>query len=200
MGSTASRLSSLLLVATLVFGQLGCPPVASVRQETPPEVDTTLGIGDTIEVRVYGENDLSGSYRVSSSGAVTLPLAGDVQVLGLEPQKAAKAIEERLAQGILRNPQVTMIVKEQTSKRIVVIGQVVRPGTLTYSPALTAVEAITMSGGFTGLASKNSTTLTRVENGQKVTMRIPIEDITQGRAKNVYLRPGDILSIPERLF
>jgi len=65
---------------------------------------------------------------------------------------------------------------------------------------LTALEAITMSGGFTGIAAKNQATLTRVENGQKVTIPLPFSDIAAGRAKNVYLRPGDIVNVPERIF
>lgn len=168
--------------------------------ELPPEVDTTLGIGDMFDIRIYGEPDLSGTYRVSSSGTVTIPLAGEIEIVGLDPRKIEQKIADRLRQGILRNPQVTVMVKDQSSKRIVVLGQVARQGTLSYTPALTALEAITMSGGFTPLASKNSATLTRVEGGQKITIPLPLTDITAGRAKNIYLRPGDILNVPERIF
>jgi polysaccharide export outer membrane protein len=65
---------------------------------------------------------------------------------------------------------------------------------------MSVVEAITVAGGFTPLAAKNDTTLTRSEQGKKTTVKIPVEAIGEGRARNVYLRPGDIISVPERLF
>lgn len=184
----------------LLLALAGCPPTAMVVSEAPPEVDTTLGVGDTFDLRVYGEGDLSGTYRVSSTGTVAIPLAGEIEVVGLDPRQAEKKIADRLREGILRNPQVTVLVKEQTSKRIVVLGQVNKQGTLSYTPALTALEAITMSGGFTGLANKNAATLVRVEKGQKITIPLPFSDIAAGRAKNVYLRPGDTINVPERIF
>src|SRR5262249_19768172 len=98
------------------------------------------------------------------------------------------------------NPQVTVLVKDQTSKKVFILGQVAKPGTFPYTPSMNVVEAITVAGGFTPLAAKNDTTLTRSEDGKKTTVKIPVEDIGQGKAKNVYLRPGDILSVPERIF
>ena len=73
--------------------------------------------------------------------------------------------------------------------------QSVRP-----SPIFLAIVAITVAGGFTPLAAKNDTTLTRNEAGRKTTIKVPVEDIGSGKAGNVYLKPGDIISVPERLF
>jgi polysaccharide export outer membrane protein len=80
------------------------------------------------------------------------------------------------------------------------MGQVTKPGTLTFTPSMTVVEAITAAGGFTPMAAKNDTTVTRTEAGQKTTLKVPVEDIGTGKARNVYLQPGDIISVPERLF
>ena len=74
------------------------------------------------------------------------------------------------------------------------------PGTYSYVPSMSVVEAITVAGGFTGLAAKNDTTITRSELGKKTIVRVPVADIGEGKAPNVYLRPGDIISIPERIF
>jgi polysaccharide export outer membrane protein len=172
----------------------------TVENTTPPVADTTLGVGDTFEVRVFGEPDLTGTYRVGAEGSISFPLAGVIQVQGLDPQEVAKRIAAKLSEGILRNPQVSVLVKEQTSKKIYVIGQVTKPGTYTYSPSMSVVEAITVAGGFTPLASKNATTLTRHEQGKKITFRVPVETIGEGKAKNVFLQPGDIISVPERIF
>ena len=93
-----------------------------------------------------------------------------------------------------------MLVKDQTSKKIYILGQVGHPGTYSYVPSMSVVEAITVAGGFTGLAAKNDTTITRSELGKKTIVRVPVADIGEGKAPNVYLRPGDIISIPERIF
>ncbi len=165
-----------------------------------PPADTSLGVGDTFEVRVYGENDLSGIYRVGAEGTITFPLAGLIEVQGLDPQALAKRIADRLRDGILRSPQVTVLVKEQNSKKIYIMGQVAKPGTIIYTPSMSVVEAITLSGGFTPLAAKNDTTVTRYAAGSKSIVKCPVDDISQGKAQNIYLRPGDIISVPERLF
>jgi polysaccharide export outer membrane protein len=189
-----------LLIFALVGG---CAPTSTTVVEQPapvPMADTKLEVGDTFDVRVYGESELSGTYRVSAEGTITLPLAGTIPVAGLEPQEAASKIAERLADGILRNPQVTVLARDLASKKIYILGQVAKPGTIMYTASMSVVEAISLAGGFTQLAAKNDTTLTRSESGKKTIVKIPVESISEGRAKNVYLKPGDIISVPERLF
>jgi polysaccharide export outer membrane protein len=191
------------LLAALLLVTCSCAPTTKTVVEAPvpvPAADTALGVGDVFDVRVYGEGDLSGTYRVGAEGTITFPLAGEIKVEGLDPQQVAKRIAERLADGILRNPQVSVLVKEQTSKKVYIIGQVTKPGTFTYTPSMSVVEAITIAGGFTALAAKNDTTLTRSEQGKKMIVRVPVQEIGEGKARNVYLRPGDIISVPERLF
>jgi polysaccharide export outer membrane protein len=193
-------LRSYFLVCLLVAG---CGPTASTVVEaapTPVVADTSLGVGDSFEVRVYGESDLSGLYKIGAEGTITFPLCGTIEVRGLDAQQIAKRISDRLRDGILRNPQVTVLVKEQTSKKVYILGQVAKPGTFTYTPSMSVVEAITVAGGFTPLAAKNDTTITRLADGKKSIVKVPVEDIGVGRAKNVYLQPGDIISVPERLF
>src|SRR5439155_22573081 len=119
---------------------------------------------------------------------------------GLAAQAVATLSADKLREGILRDPQVTVLVKDQTSKKIYILGQVGHPGTYSYVPSMSVVEAITVAGGFTGLAAKNDTTITRSELGKKTIVRVPVADIGEGKAPNVYLRPGDIISIPERIF
>jgi protein involved in polysaccharide export with SLBB domain len=192
--------SWLLLLIVCVSA---CGPTSRTVVEAPivpPPADTSLGVGDSFEVRVFGEPDLSGLYKVGSEGNITFPLIGVVHVAGLEAQAAAKLIAERLRQGIMRDPQVTVLIKDQTSKKVYVLGQVGHPGTFTYTPSMSVVEAITVAGGFTPLAAKNDTTLTRNEAGRKTTLKIPVADIGEGKARNVYLQPGDIISVPERIF
>ena len=185
----------------LCLGLGACVHAARDALEAPPPIgDSSLGVGDSFDVRVFGENDLSGTYRVGADGNITFPLAGVIQVEGLEPQAAARKIAERLADGILRNPQVSVLMKEQTSKKVVVMGQISKPGSFAYTPSMTILEAITAAGGFTPNSAKNDVSITRTDNGTKHTIRVPVADISEGKAKNVYVRPGDILSVPERIF
>jgi len=190
-------------VLVVLFLVAGCAPTSHTVVEqppVPPVVDTSLGVGDTFEVRVFGEPDLSGIFKVGSEGNITFPLIGTLRVEGLDAQGAAKLIADSLRKGILRDPQVTVFVKDQSSKKIYVIGQVGHPGTFNYTPSMSIVEAITVAGGFTPLAAKNDTTITRNEQGRKSIMRAPVADIGEGKAPNVYVRPGDIISVPERMF
>jgi protein involved in polysaccharide export with SLBB domain len=192
-------------ILALVGVSAGCGPSTKTTVADPlptaPQVDTTFGVGDTFEVRVFGEADLSGTYKVGGQGNITFPLVGDLRVEGLDPQTVSKLIGDRLRQGgFLRDPQVTVTAKDQTSKKIYIIGQVGHPGTFPYLPSMTVVEAITVAGGFTPLAAKNDTTITRIDQGKETKMKVPVADMAEGRARNVFLRPGDIISVPERLF
>jgi polysaccharide biosynthesis/export protein len=190
-----------ILVALVALG-IGCGPKSGTIAEPAiaPVVDTSLGVGDSFEVRVFGEPDLSGIYKVGSEGNINFPLIGVLHLEGLDAQAAAKLIADKLRQGMLRDPQVTVLIKEQTSKKVYVLGQVGHPGTFTYTPSMSIVEAITAAGGFTALAARNDTSVTRNEAGKKVIRKVPVADIGEGHAPNLYLQPGDIISVPERIF
>lgn len=196
-------LGQRFIMALVLCAIAGCGASTRTIAEKPvipPPVDTSLGVGDTFEVRVFGEPDLSGAYKVGSEGNINFPLLGVVHVAGLDSQGVAKLLADRLRQGLLRDPQVTVLIKEQTSKKVYIIGQVGHPGTFNYTPSMSVVEAITIAGGFTPIAAKNDTTITRSEAGKKLVVRVPVADIGEGKAPNVYLRPGDIISVPERIF
>lgn len=193
---------NLCLLVCAAFAACGPASRTIVEQPIPPvTVDTSFGVGDSFEVRVFGEPDLSGVYRVGSEGNINFPLIGVLHVDGLDAQAVSKLIVDRLRdERIMRDPQVTVLVKDQTSKKIYILGQVGHPGTFNYTPSMSVVEAITIAGGFTGLAAKNDTTVTRSEQGKKTIVRVPVADIGEGKAPNVFLRPGDIISVPERIF
>src|SRR5262249_34967908 len=105
--------------------------------------DTQLGPGDVFDVRVYEEAQLSGIYRVSGDGTISFPLVGQLHIDGQTPPEVGHLIEARLAQGFLRNPQVSIFVKEYNSKRISVLGQVSKPGTFPYLDSMTIIQALT---------------------------------------------------------
>lgn len=175
--------------------------VSGIVQGSPPRtsVDTTVGAGDVLEVRVYGEKDLTGLYRVEGDGTIVLPLIGKVKVLGKTPPVIGYRIARKLRAGYLRNPQVTVFVKEYNSKKITVFGQVKKPSIFRYTDNMTIIQAITEAGGFTEMADQNSTIVTRFKDGRKYRIRVQVKSIGEGRAQNFVVRPGDVIWVPRTL-
>jgi protein involved in polysaccharide export with SLBB domain len=179
-----------------------CPPVTSgvVDGKPPPTfVDTTVGAGDVIEIRVYGEKDLTGLYRVEGDGTIVIPLIGKVKVIGKTPPVIGYRIARKLRSGYLRNPQVTVFVKEYNSKKVTVFGQVKKPGVFRYTDNMTIIQVITAAGGFTEMADQDSTIVTRFKDGRKYRIRVKVKSIGQGREQNFVVRPGDVIFVPRTL-
>ena len=161
---------------------------------------TTLGPGDLMEVRVFQEPELSGLYQVGGQGDLIFPLCRRVVVGGLTANGAAEKLRGCLSEGFLRDPQVTVLVREFNSKKVFVFGEVQRPGTFAYQDGMSIIQAVTLAGGFTRTAAQNSTSVTRRIDDQEVKAKIPVQDIALGKAANFLLQPGDIVYVPESLF
>jgi len=176
-----------------------------VRSEVPPMPEmaargNTLGTGDLLEIKVFQEQELSGQYRISPEGTIDFPLCGKVEIAGQTASRAADALKGCLGSGYLKNPQVSVLIREFNSKKIFVFGEVQKPGTFPFEDNMTVIQAITLAGGFTKVASKNNTNVTRIVEGQERKIRVPVEDIGVGRERNFALRPGDIVFVPESFF
>ncbi len=194
--------------ALLLLSLLACrasAPVPELPLPTEEEAQaaagtrSTLGPGDVVEVRVFQEPDHSGIWRVSPEGTIDYPLCGKVALAGRTSSTAADTLSACLAR-YLRRPQVSVLIREYNSKKIFVFGEVQKPGTFPYEGEMTIIQAITLAGGFTKLAAKNNTNVTRLVAGQERKIRVPVEDIGVGREKNFVLQPGDIVFVPESFF
>jgi polysaccharide export outer membrane protein len=161
---------------------------------------STLGAGDVFEVKVFDEPDLSGVYRISSAGIIQFPLIGDISLDGLTSSDAASRIGELLGQKYLKNPQVSIFVREYNSQKVSVFGEVNKPGTFKFEDGMTVIQAVSMAGGFTKMAAKNDTNVTRIVEGIEKKYPVPVEAIAQGKTKNFYLGPGDIVYVPESIW
>lgn len=208
IGAARTRAAALACafaaVLSVALAAGGCsaarPKTPAVLPEEAP-TDTTIGPGDVFDVRVYGEEGLTGTYRVASDGTIDFPLLGTLSVQGMTPTDVTRLIEKGLVDGqFLKKPNVSVFVKEYSSKKISVFGQVNKPGTFQYVDGMSIVEAISIAGGFTPMAKSNEVTVTRVINGAEKKFLVPVEAIGQGRASNFVLRPGDILFVPQRVF
>jgi polysaccharide export outer membrane protein len=189
--------------ALLVACGHGGGAVATASEAAPVEVQptaSTLGAGDVIEVRVFQEPELSGVYQVGTQGDVIFPLCKTVEVGGLTANAAAEAIRSCLAARYMRDPQVSVLVREYNSKKVFVFGEVQKPGTFPYQDGMSVVQAVTLAGGFTRTAAQNSTSVTRRVAGNEKKIKVSVQDIALGKAANFTLLPGDIVYVPESLF
>jgi protein involved in polysaccharide export with SLBB domain len=168
--------------------------------QVPAAVEAhVLGPGDVFEVRVFNEPELSGKYQVSNSGSINFPLVGKLSVAELDGSEVAERLRGHLLQ-FLTSPQVSVFITEFKSKKIYVLGKVKRPGTFAFEDGMNIIQAITIAGGFDPLASKNGTSISRLVKGKNLRFVARVEDIGNGEAPNINLRPGDIVYVPESLF
>lgn len=158
-----------------------------------------LGPGDVFEVRVFGEEDLSGIHRVSNDGSINFPLVGKVVVEGLAASQVSETLSRELGRYV-RNPSVSIFVKEFNSKKVFVFGEVQKPGTFAYEDGMSIIQAITLAGGFAKLADQDGTFVTRIIDGREQRLKVPVKSIGEGQVPNFDLQPGDIIFVPESIW
>lgn len=190
------------LLLGLLLLSLGCfsgPKATVVRSsEQPPAVDMSLGPADVFEVRVYGEPELTSTYRVSNDGSIDFPLIGNVVVRGRTAPLVGEEIQRRLL-SYLKHPQVNVFVKEVNSKKITLYGQVRNPGTINYVESMTIAQAISVVGGLTTMAARERARVTRLRDGKTETSDVNLKAVAEGTL-TFYLLPGDEIFVPERIF
>jgi polysaccharide export outer membrane protein len=168
-------------------------------------VEYRIGVDDTIQINVWKNPELSLSVPVRPDGKVSMPLIGDVYAAGFAPEQVAENIEDRLSKYI-RNPNVTVIVTGLQSHeyltRMRITGAVTNAMSLNYRQGMTVLDAILAAGGVNEFASPNRTKLYRKIDGKTRVISIYLGDILYDGelATNIELRPGDIITVPERLF
>jgi protein involved in polysaccharide export with SLBB domain len=192
-----------LSLVSLLAGAGTCSPAPDapvVIEAEDREKTLVLGPSDVIEVRIYGETDLSGEHQVGVEGEVRLPLVGNVAIAGLSPDEAQRTIEEAYNRSYLKDAQVSVLVKAYNSRRIYVLGQVKSPGNYEYEPRMTVIAAIARAGGASKLANANGTVITRGKDENQTRLSAPVNDIQRGEAPDIELLPGDIVFVPESPF
>jgi polysaccharide export outer membrane protein len=193
-------LATALALATASGCAMGGRTSPSEQPTTAGLAASTLGPQDVFEVRVYQEPELSGLYQVGPQGDIMFPLCKQVVVRGLTANGTAEKLRDCLSRGFLRNPQVSVLVKEFNSRKVFVFGEVQKPGTFAFEDGMSVVQALTLAGGFTKQAAPNSTSVTRLVNGQEVKTKVNVQDIALGKSANFKLEPGDIVFVPESMF
>jgi polysaccharide export outer membrane protein len=186
-------------IILLILGLIGLAVSRSRGEPTSERSSGMIGRLDNVEIRVFREDDLTTSGQLSQDGTIRMPLIGPVRLVGLTTDQAAAAITEKLKDGYLVSPQVSVSIEARVRRTVTVLGQAQNPGVfeLPVDRQLTLVEAVGMAGGATRIANLKKLTLKR-SDGRVLT--INLKDITSGRAADIPLRDGDVLSIPESIF
>lgn len=194
----------LPVIAGSLLGGCGEPPPASyptTGDVAPRPVEAPLGPGDVFELHIYyGSNELKSTHRLNASGKISVQYIGQVDASGKRVAELEQVVQQRLADGYLREPVVSITLMEANSQRVTVYGQVEKASTIPFTAGMTIVEAIAQSGGFKAMAKKNSVQVTRVIDGKKVSFTVPVESIGEGKRPNFEMKPGDTVFVPERLF
>lgn len=158
---------------------------------------------DLLEISVFQQPEWDMKLRVSEGGVISLPLIGEVKVGGLTQGEAVAALSRKLQQ-FLVNPQVSFFIREYGNKKIMVMGEVRAPGSYNLPPEskLSVLEAISLAGGFTGVAAPDRTKVIRNSEGRSRTITVTISDIIKrgDRRKDILLEPNDVIYVPQSFF
>jgi polysaccharide export outer membrane protein len=162
---------------------------AEAPEATPPAY--RLGASDKIRVIVFGEQDLSGEFVVSSGGSIAFPLIGDVPALGMTTPEFQESLRAKLAEGYLREPRVS--VEVLTYRPFYILGEVQKPGEYPYSSGLTVPNAVATAGGYTYRADSKKVYIKRAKS-------LDEDRISLTPGQTIYVSPGDTIRVGERFF
>jgi protein involved in polysaccharide export with SLBB domain len=190
----------LFLILCTLLGALMA--ITSGQSPATGRASGIIGKLDTVEIRVFREDELTTAGQLSADGSISMPLIGAVKMAGLTTDQAAAAIKAKLKDGYLVNPQVSVSIEGRVRRSVTVLGQAQNPGVfeLPADRKLTVVEAIGMAGGATRIANTKKITLKRNNGGRPQVLNLNLKDITSGKVADLPLRDGDVISIPESLF
>ena len=190
---TGCDMRGTVLVAIAALGFLvGCQtaaPVTEVPTLSAEDAAYRLGPGDKLRVITFGETGLSGEFIVSEVGLISFPLIGDVPAGGLTLTAFSQELNQKLSNGYLRNPRIS--VEVLNFRPFYILGEIGKPGEYPFINGLTVTNAVATAGGFTYRANIHRVFV----RGQRESREhaVPLTGTT-------LVKPGDTIRIPERLF
>ena len=156
-----------------------------------------LNPGDVILVSVWREDDLQLEVRVLPDGSVTFPLAGRVEVAGLDSTAVAQKIASKL-EAYLPEPSVSVVITDIQGNMVYVLGKVTRPGPVVMTGPTSVLQALSMSGGLDKFADQGAIQVVRRKGDAQAIIPVDYKDLISGQdmATNFVLQPGDTLVVP----
>lgn len=205
-----SKKFKIIVAASLFTVISGCaynnsyPPVAEEDRYTQPDYNYVIGAGDSVEIFVWGNAELSTTVPVRPDGKITTRLVEDLEASGKTSTELAREIETIYSEYI-KNPVVTVIVDDFVStpdQQIRVVGKGATPLKIPYSKHMTLLDLMIDVGGLTEFADGNQAVLIRRFNGEQNTYGLRLDSLLKDGdiTANLALKPGDIVIIPEAWF
>jgi len=200
--SAVIRVLALVFAAGLLAGCASSFPPAPVAA-ADADYNYIIGPGDSVQIVVWRNPELSTSVPVRPDGKITAPLVEDLPAMGKDPSTLARDIEKHLSK-FIRDPVVTVIVGGFVgpySEQIRVIGEAANPQALPYKQKMTLLDVMIVVGGLTDFADGNGASILRTAEGNKQ-YSVRIRDLVKRGdvSANVEMRPGDVLIIPQSWF
>jgi polysaccharide export outer membrane protein len=196
-----TTLFASLAVAGFAAGAADAAAVSTPATNISP--DYVIGPGDTLQIFVWRNTDLTTTVPVRPDGKISTPLVEDMIAVGKTPTALARDIEKALAEYV-KSPQVNVIVTQPASvfSQVKVIGQVLHPQALPYRDGMTVLDAVLAVGGLGQFAAGNRAHVVRTENGKEQEIKIKLDALVNNgdMKQNLSLRPGDVLVVPETRF
>ncbi|NII11176.1 sugar ABC transporter substrate-binding protein [Oleiagrimonas sp. C23AA] len=194
-----------MLAGILVLVGCSTPPAIKSTTSAPHLTERyIIGPGDSLDIFVRDNPNLTTSVPVRPDGRISIPLVQSITAAGKTPDELAGDLEKALGRYI-RSPLVTVIVKKFVgaySQQVRVIGQATTPKSVPYRAGMTVLDMMIDVGGLTKYAAGNRAKIIRhLPGGEEKAIPVRLGDLMNGEIKyNVVMRPGDILIIPESLF
>ena len=161
-----------------------------------------IGPGDTLQVFVWRNPELTATVPVLPDGRISTPLVESIQATGKTPSQLARDIEAVLAE-FVRSPRVNIIVTNAVStfSQVKIVGQVLKPQTMPYREGLTVLDVVLQSGGLATYAAGNRARILRKEDGRDVEIKVKLQNLIEKGdfRQNVPMRPGDVLIVPQSI-
>jgi len=176
----------------------------SPKITAPPVADAyIIGPGDSLQVFVWRNPELSSTVPVRPDGKISTPLVEDMVAVGKTPTQLARDIEKVLAEYV-KSPQVNVIVTLPVSafSQVKIIGQVLKPQSLPYRDGMTVLDALLSVGGLGPYAAGNRAKVVRMDGGKETQISVNLEKIVDkgDMTQNIKLQPGDVIVVPETHF
>ncbi len=163
---------------------------------TTASADYKIAPNDLMEFDVFGVPDMKRDVRVNASGELALPLIGQVQVAGLTAQAAEQRIAAKYEEKYLQSPQVSLFIKEFTTKRVAIEGAVTRPGIYPVNGQLTLLRALALSGGFAPYADLQQIVVYRNgAKGEREQATYDLDKVRAGQVADPDIRADDVIVV-----
>jgi polysaccharide export outer membrane protein len=154
-----------------------------------------IGVLDMLQIDVFDIPDLNRTVQVDNSGFVSIPLIGQVAASGRTPNQLSQDIAAELAEKYLKDPIVSVTVKDPASQKVTVDGSVMQPGTYEIAPHTTLMQAVALAKGPDTVADTHHVTIIRATAEGQMTTAFDLQDIRDGKAVDPIVQPRDVIVV-----